>query len=167
MLMALDYLNQDELIRIDGLLHKGKYKLTGGPRTTTPMMPDEELIDLARDEPKVLIPIANVIKAAKPPTLSVNAVAFVPKLGNAASPETVSSAVQDPSSDHTSVCSNTTAQSSNGLDKSSISDSPPTSEIKLPTGYTQQQLDESKDFRASLAKPAMDGQYSNLISRTN
>ncbi|CZR64049.1 uncharacterized protein PAC_13946 [Phialocephala subalpina] len=161
MLRGADYFTEDEWIKIDGLIHKGKYVFTNGPQRSNVV--DEALITFddtntaekqdvhVQIQPMTSFSTIEEETATPSPTLSDPADST-----EAETPNTTSAEVS--SDDEPSVPASADSKSdSNSQSANTSADTPKREPVEKPANgglafYTQAQLDEVKAFNSGLTK---------------
>jgi len=162
MLYGAEYFTEDEWIKIDGLVHKGRYVFTRGPPNN--VLEDQPLMTFedTNEEPKLNghLTTTNSLPEHTSSSSSGHAQSILGETPNEASPEAssdeeayhfISTSLAEPSpmfdfSEHKSPVSseNTSPATSEPTEISKVN--------HLPPGCTQEQLDEIKAFNATLTK---------------
>ena len=170
MLYGAEYFTEDEFIKIDGLVHKGKYVFTSGPRNH---IHDEELMSFeeSKDDAKAINERSNSIQSFEPSkndiVITEEQIPSPSSSDGAGSPfqpdETPNATSAEASSDEeTAPPTSSNAQIAPMFD---FSEPTPTTLTKpsepnvqpqptngLPPGITQEQLDEARAMQAEMTK---------------
>jgi hypothetical protein len=171
MLYGADYFTEDEFVKIDGLLHKGKYVFTSGPRN---YIHDEELMSFeeSKEEVKTMNGNSNSIQSLEPSKNDITVI-MEEQIPSRSSSEGADSPFQSDeapiatSAETSSDEGTSPPTSSNAKDAPLFDASEPTSTIPakpcepktqpqvingLPPGITQEQLDEARAMQAEMTK---------------
>jgi hypothetical protein len=174
MLYGADYFTEDEWIKIDCLLHKGKYVLTNGPAQI--LLHEEELISFgdSKDEMEPTNINANSIEAFKPSEKDTIVVSEeqIPSPSSSEAADSHFNQDETPnatSAEHSSD-EETAPNTSSNVNNSPIIDfseqivtasaesfqpkpeTQPQTSNGLPPGITQEQLDQARVMQASMTK---------------
>jgi hypothetical protein len=160
MLYGADYFSEDEWIKIDGLIHKGKYVFTNGPAKD---LFEEPLINFDETPMKeVSISVSEVVPASDEQrmatVLSEESSPSSEKADSILSHAETSNETSAETSDEDSVpqlpveVTPTFEPEAKETARPEVSQEPKPRSIGLPPGFTQEQLDEIRAFNASLTK---------------
>lgn len=144
MLYGADYFTDAEWVRIDHIIHKGNYVFTSGPSTH---MLDEPLMSFGEPKQENPLPIENCENKEKDTIIIMGEKQTEPTSSNMMD---TSNSESDPA---TFLSADNSADGKTPPFPSRITTpalSEPAKRPVLPTGYTQEQLEESKAFRSDV-----------------